>query len=56
MVLGVARFTEATPFNKAVRNADMVDRVQQAFIVKELQVILYAQVFIGAGCITARWI
>ena len=49
MVLGAARFTEAPPFSKGMRNADMVDRVQQALVVGRLKVMLYTQIFAGAG-------
>jgi hypothetical protein len=49
MVLGAARFIEATPFSKGLRHADMVDTVQKARVVEGLQAILYAPVFIGAG-------
>jgi hypothetical protein len=50
MVLGAARFIEATPFSRGVRHADTVDTVQQPRVVEGLQVSLYAQVIAGAEC------
>jgi hypothetical protein len=50
MVLGVVRFTEATPFSKGVRHADIVDTMQQARVVEGLKVIVYAQAVAALVC------